>query len=59
MLSSGGVRHPIKHASIFDRDDNRRVASDAESFEVRATLLLPLCSNRFGVCQALRSQQAK
>ena len=34
VLSSAGVRHSIKHASLFDRDDNLRVASDAESFEV-------------------------
>ncbi|CAD6586634.1 MAG: hypothetical protein CYPHOPRED_003623 [Cyphobasidiales sp. Tagirdzhanova-0007] len=34
VLSSAGVRHSIKHASLFDRDDNLRVASDAESFEL-------------------------
>jgi hypothetical protein len=35
VLASGGVTHPIKYASVFDRDDNQRVATSDKSFEVR------------------------
>lgn len=34
VLSSSGVTHPIDQASLFDRDDNMRVATTAQSFEV-------------------------
>ena len=35
VLKISGADQPIKYASIFDRDDNLRVASNAKSFEVR------------------------
>merc|ERR1712014_439528 len=34
VLKVGGRDQPIKYASIFDRDDNMRVASNAKSFEL-------------------------
>lgn len=39
LLSTSGVTHPIKYASLFDRDDNQRVATTDKSFEVRWVLL--------------------
>ncbi|CAA3032870.1 Hypothetical predicted protein [Olea europaea subsp. europaea] len=34
VMESGGVRHPIEFASVFDRDDNQRVATSDKSFEL-------------------------
>lgn len=40
VLKVGGRDQPIKYASIFDRDDNMRVASNAKSFEVSCKSML-------------------
>jgi hypothetical protein len=34
VLEVGGVQQPIKYASVFDRDDNMRVATNSKGFEV-------------------------